>query len=72
MNRIWTREGKYGNIEGGGEDLDVSAVVKQSVNVWAMKRMMNVAQSQVQQIVQSAPAAVNLEPHKGTMIDVKL
>lgn len=52
--------------------MDVS-VVKQSVNVWAMKSLMNVAQSQVQQIMESAPKAVaNLEPHKGTMIDVKL
>jgi len=46
------------------------AQVQQAVDVWALKKMLNVARGQVQQILQSAP--VSLEPHKGTMIDVRV
>lgn len=44
--------------------------VQQTVNLWALKKIMNVAQSQVQAVLKTAPA--NLEPHKGTRIDVRL
>lgn len=44
--------------------------VQQTVNLWAIKKIMNVAQAQVQQVLKTAPA--NLEPHKGTLIDVRL
>lgn len=52
------------------------AAVNYAINVWAMKRVMNVAQSQVSQLMESsmpAPRAeAHLEPHKGTLLDVRL
>lgn len=49
--------------------------VHNATNLWAIKKVMNVAQSQVQQILQTAPVpavAANLEPHKGSLIDVRV
>ncbi|MFZ5814039.1 MAG: hypothetical protein ACOY93_01875 [Bacillota bacterium] len=47
--------------------------VNQAANLWAMKKLMTVTQDQVMQIVQSAPkASLNLEPHKGTLLDVRV
>lgn len=52
--------------------MNVSSV-NYAINVWAMKKVMNVAQSQVNQLVQSSgKVEENLEPHKGTLIDVRL
>lgn len=44
--------------------------VQQTVNLWALKKIMSVAQSQVQAVLKTPPA--NLEPYKGTRIDVRL
>lgn len=46
------------------------AQVQQSVNIWAMKKLMQAAQSHVEQILKAAP--INLEPHKGTRLDVRV
>ncbi|MBP2017028.1 hypothetical protein J2Z79_000402 [Symbiobacterium terraclitae] len=46
------------------------AQVQQAVDIWALNKILEVARSQVQQVVRAAPA--HLEPHKGTRIDVRV
>lgn len=50
-----------------------AAAVNYAINVWAMKRVMSVARSQVSELL--APRTkveTTLEPHKGTLLDVRL
>jgi hypothetical protein len=50
-----------------------AAAVNYAINVWAMKRVMSVARSQVSELITStAKVQANLEPHKGTLLDVRL
>gem|GEM_PF-3032191 len=48
--------------------------VNQTVNLWAMKKVLSMAQDQMAQVLQTGAAQANasMEPHKGTLIDVRV
>ncbi len=50
------------------------AKLNQAVNLWAMKKVMNMAQDQMTQVLQTGTSTVaaSWEPHKGTLIDVRV
>lgn len=49
------------------------AGVNYAINVWAMKRALNVAGNQVGQLMEPPNRVeLHLEPHKGTLLDVRV